>query len=1072
MLSITECRVIVMNNIRKFISRPLAMWLILLFGLLGVFVFVNPSHAAAAYSCGVNNNGSGPGNNHQAAGLVVDVNWHPYGGSSLVDDNTSQVKVTTDRTDLGPVKNNPPPLPGHNSGAVAQMSPDDSSEKSLNDSMTFSQVPAGCTMYPNGQSYNGGREVVLGYGQTSPSNGWDYWALDCEEIIRANAGFINSSIYQPFTITGVGVPTGARAGGNWTVQSVQPVNGNTTYVTVTYYEPPPPQPSQGSCTYLQASNEGNYFHQRKRTHVQISGTNHDVDEYIPGQGGAGPNNTDTVTNNYNYWPQRNDISVTVTTEYLPSGSGTSWTPIGGSDHIRSFGQPCFSASCSINSVDGDGPGGIVLAGGTMHVHGTFTNTSPPLDNLPMYAGAFLDGPNGTNNLGFVPYAGYPVGFTLDLPAPPTVQTYSTSFTPQYNASESFMSGCPMSVPVYQHFSSSLGAKTDLKPTKENPYQGADYSTTVSVSETSHSVNIPTNSLFYKKPAAAAQQNIASNTGGTYTAPSQVAFSGHYDIPPGSFGGGDEYCVSIHANYTSGYVGPSSDVVAGAGPADAFSCPRVANEPYFKVYNAGISAGGDFAQFDQCTTAGGTLAGFNDISDPPGASRGSSSQLSALARIAITGVASAQSPNNINRSPTDLTFANTGVQVDPTGNESPVLGGNFGGCQTLTNETAPSTAGNIVLGTTSANRAAGAYKHSGNLTISGGTLPTGKNVSVFVNGDVYISGDIKYAQTAGWTAGTAPSFVLHATGNIYISPSVKTLSGLYIAQKTNSGATNGKIYTCADTVSHFAPMSASGIYGCKNQLVVYGSFVANQVNLMRSFGSLRDEAPNPGPPGGSTINLTWSCGGGDCNPDLSGLRCIHTNEPADPHTWDDNQLCVPSAAPIHLAWTHWPNSKYTDPNKDPAKNDPGDLSLDYLKTHGYPNCTLFDLPGVAGWDDPNPNYLCMDLTRGDGSPWFQFSKPNDPSQTCTRMYEPADTDASGWPAGYYLCQPTPAAAGAPTPKGPPFTSCSNKGTEIDTKSCAGEVFEFSPQLYLANPSDNPPSNGALQFQSITSLPPVL
>jgi hypothetical protein len=41
-----------------------------------------------------------------------------------------------------------------------------------------------------------------------------------------------------------------------------------------------------------------------------------------------------------------------------------------------------------------------------------------------------------------------------------------------------------------------------------------------------------------------------------------------------------------------------------------------------------------------------------------------------------------------------------------------------------------------------------------------------------------------------------------------------------------------------------------------------------------------------------------------------------------------------------------------------------------------------------------------------------------------------------------------------------------------ESGAAEVFHYTPLLYLGNPSGTPPRDGALKYQSITSLPPVL
>jgi hypothetical protein len=1059
------------------------VWSVLVLGLVLGFALIQPSHAAAdtnvppganGYGCGVMNPTYGRDGDQQAAGLVVDVKWQKYGEANQREDTSSRVQVTTHGYSYKPP----------HTGGIAQMSPDDSTELSLNQQETFDQVPAGCS----GMGDNMG--VVLGYGKTSPDGGGYYhWALDCEETDRAAAGlgFNNpSNVFQPYDITGVGVPAGARAGGTWSTETVQPVNGTTAYVTVVYTEPPPPNEGSGTCTYFTTTGSK---YVRKEVHItgvssglgkaDWNGTtwthSADFDEYTPAPVGQ---NVSPGSYQKEWWyrPTANVIHVTVN-EWDYNSANNTWP-----ETSNSYDVSCYSATCSINSVDGDGPGGIVLAGGTMHVHGTFTNTSPPPDSLTMWAGAFLDGPNGANNLGFVPYSGYPVDFTLDLPAPSAVQPYGASFTPQYNGSESNMSGCSMSAWTYQQFNAQVAAQSNPSPTIENPSSDS-YGATIShqwvnppAGMPGHGINNPVSASFYQKKAGGGQTTPCSpssySSSGPYNVPSpsppgyDTIWSNNCAIAPGSFTAGDEFCSTVTATYGSGYVGPDNNVVFGGPSTSDTKCPRVVNEPYFKVYHSDISAGGEF---DKCTTNGGTLAGYADISDPSGATRGSTTQLSALALLKITGVASAKTSADITGSPTKLSFANTGVQVDSSGNESPVLGGQFGGCRTLTNETAPASATNYSGPMFVVNPAKqGAYTHTGNITIKENppALGANQNMSLFVDGNVYISSDITYDD--GWGAGTAPSFIVHATGNIYIDPGVKQLSGVYIAQqKTKSDGTpdttTGKIYTCADSTG-FAPMSAANLYnGCKNQLVVYGSFVADQINLMRSLGSLRDEIPNPGSPGIGTSAGVWSHAG---NPSSSGesLRCTQILEPGEPdsHTWKDNYLCVPTSSTLQMAWTYYAGNPDRD-NEQAKDVGEGRASIAYLKSHGYPACTLWN--ATPGWED---NYLCLNqdigLTFGTNS--------NPPGQACLKVDEPADPDGQ-WSTGYFLCAPftgpTP-----PTPKGPPFISCSNKGTETDTNSCAGEIFEYSPALYLSNGggTTQPPGGGSLQLQSITSLPPVL
>ena len=286
-------------------------------------------------------------------------------------------------------------------------------------------------------------------------------------------------------------------------------------------------------------------------------------------------------------------------------------------------------------------------------------------------------------------------------------------------------------------------------------------------------------------------------------------------------------------------------------------------PYFNAYGSGVIAGGQFSslsggscQSDDTTGKdNGVLASWyhNDTNGTYGAS----SQLSAIALLKITGFASGQlaSPP-LTKAPAGLTFANT-ANVGGTDDFSPALGGDFTGTTNTgahcLNEQNPAGSGSHSTATTNpvsaGSLATGVNTYSGasDLYLKGGTIHG--NVSLFVDGgannvNVYV-GDDGNNITTGTTWGTAsvPSFVLQVTGgNIYIDSRVTQLDGLYIARPDSNG-NGGKIYTCGDVTSH-QQMSASQIYSsCSNQLTVYGTFAAAQINLMRTFGTLKDAQNN-------------------------------------------------------------------------------------------------------------------------------------------------------------------------------------------------------------------------------------
>lgn len=126
----------------------------------------------------------------------------------------------------------------------------------------------------------------------------------------------------------------------------------------------------------------------------------------------------------------------------------------------------------------------------------------------------------------------------------------------------------------------------------------------------------------------------------------------------------------------------------------------------------------------------------------------------------------------------------------------------------------------------------------NQAISSSAIPAGSHITLYVNGNVYIDGNINYNYPANLSTNTAalPSFTLIVQGNIYIDPSVTVLNGLYIAETSTSSTSTtntGTIYTCANSDG---PISSHYYSTCLNQLIVYGSFQANQVDLERTGDS--------------------------------------------------------------------------------------------------------------------------------------------------------------------------------------------------------------------------------------------
>lgn len=264
--------------------------------------------------------------------------------------------------------------------------------------------------------------------------------------------------------------------------------------------------------------------------------------------------------------------------------------------------------------------------------------------------------------------------------------------------------------------------------------------------------------------------------------------------------------------------------------------------------------------------------------------------------------------------------------------------------------------------------------------------------------------------------------------------------------------------------------------CKQQLVVHGSFVADQVNLMRTYGSLRNEQPSGG--GAAQIGVIWSCGGGVCPApaNMSTMTCAQITNASEPasSTWYDNYLCLPSGKGYKIGWVE----------EDPSKNFSAAAAIAKLNTN----------PSTAGMSPSDCQRWEVSEAEapysGEGSSWenawlcntagLTFSYTGQiPGKYCTPIIENDDPHANGiWNADKaqtFICEPL---AGPPTPPTPPLSCSSAVGgashfVRLGTRyTCAAEVFDFSPDLYLSNPAIMLPSYGADVFDSVTSLPPVL
>lgn len=250
-------------------------------------------------------------------------------------------------------------------------------------------------------------------------------------------------------------------------------------------------------------------------------------------------------------------------------------------------------------------------------------------------------------------------------------------------------------------------------------------------------------------------------------------------------------------------------------------------PYIQVNGGDVVAGSEFAgSGSSCSNTNAGVIGWN-----PTGPTGAGSQFAVEAMGPVDGFASGQ--GSVAGVPSGLTFANsdTGLSESP-GSDN--FGGNFG--------TAP-CANNYYVGSSTAKvkirssldigtLASGSYIYPGGLTIKASIIPLSASDTIYVSGNVYIAHNITYASYVGATTpAQIPQLTIVATGNIYIDPSVTELDGIYVAQPF--GGTKPTIYDCAIGFKSNFP----GFTSCDKQLTVYGAFVANQIDYMRTYGNL-------------------------------------------------------------------------------------------------------------------------------------------------------------------------------------------------------------------------------------------
>lgn len=303
--------------------------------------------------------------------------------------------------------------------------------------------------------------------------------------------------------------------------------------------------------------------------------------------------------------------------------------------------------------------------------------------------------------------------------------------------------------------------------------------------------------------------------------------------------GDVVCADFVISPAQGSIinnGATMTDTFGQLEANPCTSNEVTNQPYAHFFGNGVAAGGAFAGVSgvcsatAATSLGDISANIEDRSPAAALMRGSGTQYEAIATGSAASFITANLRSNDPMSKFGLTFSNTSA-------------GQLGAAHCAPNfmAGAPKTSDSLTL---DSGRQVITDVLSGNQTINGGSqlyMANGISRTIYVSGNATINANIFY-QTDGWkkigvNSTNIPTFYLIASGNINISGNVSRLDGVYVAQ-------GGTINTCYQ--------QDFGV--CDKQLTINGSFIADNIQLYRTFSSLRNSTGGEWPdPTGLTPN---------------------------------------------------------------------------------------------------------------------------------------------------------------------------------------------------------------------------
>ena len=283
--------------------------------------------------------------------------------------------------------------------------------------------------------------------------------------------------------------------------------------------------------------------------------------------------------------------------------------------------------------------------------------------------------------------------------------------------------------------------------------------------------------------------------------------GQYNIKATIYGGTSNVPNTTCSSDISGSGGPPS---GSSGIPSSSGGLTVQYEPYFSVQGGDVLSGVSSTSISSNYDNSAGIYSWNQ------SGQGAGTTVAALATSNINQFVSGQSQGLTGLDP--LTFAN---------NTSPPYGGNYG---------TGGTSGTLDYYSLIKNMpgSIACPGSIGPMTLSPGTI-----YRCYTTSNITIAGDITASIPSNTPPSQFPVFeIVTKGGNVTIANNVHNLFGTYIAEINGSGGTISD--TPNNTINIPSCLSNSTCSG--QRLIINGSFIANQIYLLRAYGTQNDNIP--------------------------------------------------------------------------------------------------------------------------------------------------------------------------------------------------------------------------------------